>query len=107
MLTKGFRFRGRQSVVHVLKHGQHKKTPRFSARISDGARGQLAVVVSKKVSARAVTRNRIRRRIFAAARPIIEEPGFNKKVVIIVRKPDVEQENFENLQKEINALLSS
>jgi ribonuclease P protein component len=46
-----------------------------------------AVVVSKKVAKAAVTRNTIRRRLYAALRQIAEETGLTGVVIVVVKPP--------------------
>ncbi len=67
MLARHFRFRGLGSVRAAMNHGSTtraglftiKKLPRHNQPLP-----RAAVVVSRKVAKRAVTRNRIRRRMY-------------------------------------------
>jgi len=71
MISVAHRFHGYGSLKSVYKHGQTLRSSGLSLRF--GYRDprkpyRVAVVVSKKVSKSAVTRNRIRRRIYEIVR---------------------------------------
>lgn len=71
MLSKLHRFHGYGSLRSVYSYGKTVRGPLMSLRFSKNeGRGswRCAVVVAKKVSRSAVTRNRIRRRIYEAVR---------------------------------------
>ncbi len=71
MLAKDYRFHGRRSLAHVYRKGKTVRGSLFSVRYirrPNGCSYRCAVVVSKKVSKSAVTRNRIRRRIYELCR---------------------------------------
>ena len=80
MLGRTHRFHGHKALNGVYRHG---KTVRASAlslrysRLSSEKPYRVAIVVSRKVSKSAVTRNRIRRRIYAVVRECSDEidPG--------------------------------
>jgi len=71
MLGRAHRFHGYNSLNGVYRRGKTARAPMMSLRFA--GRGadkpyRVAVVVSRKVNKSAVTRNRIRRRIYAAVR---------------------------------------
>jgi len=71
MLGRGHRFHGYGSLRGVYKRGQNVRGSLVSLKFA--SRGpnrpyRVAVVVSRKVSKSAVTRNRIRRRIYEVVR---------------------------------------
>ena len=70
MIIKEYRFRTHASVRFVLRKGKplYSKTFKICHLPNRGANYRLAVVVSKKVSKKAVIRNRIRRRIYELLR---------------------------------------
>lgn len=93
MLRRAHRFHGYNSLNHVYRHG---KTARaggdFSTRYvlntkRDGYRA--AVVVSKKVHKSAVTRNRIRRRIFEQLRLLSDKIDQPYDMVVTVHSEHV------------------
>ncbi|MDB5184891.1 MAG: ribonuclease [Candidatus Saccharibacteria bacterium] len=71
MINRVHRFHGYGSLARVYRRSSAARgsgvSVRFAAR-SAGQPARAAVVVSKKVSKSAVTRNRIRRRIYEAVR---------------------------------------
>ena len=71
MIGAAHRFHGYGSLNGVYRRGQSVRGPMLSLKFM--GRGpnrpyRVAVVVSRKVSKSAVTRNRIRRRVYAAVR---------------------------------------
>lgn len=71
MIARKHRFHGYGSLRYVYKHGRTVRGPMSSLKFTLNKRRQeyrLAVVVSKKVHKSAVTRNRIRRRLYEAIR---------------------------------------
>ena len=71
MIAKQYRFRGQNDIRRVYRQGRVVRGPIMSIKFLPNRRQgnyRLAVVVSKKVHKSAVTRNRIRRRIYEAFR---------------------------------------
>lgn len=71
MLNRTNRFNGLNALNFVHKQGKVQRGGSFSVKYILNTRRstyRVAVVVSKKVSKSAVTRNRIRRRVFEVAR---------------------------------------
>lgn len=71
MIGRMFRFHGLNSLRFAYKQGKTARTELCSLKYAANPRREryrLAVVVSKKVSKSAVVRNRIRRRMYEAAR---------------------------------------
>lgn len=71
MIASRHRFHGHNSLRYVYQHGQTVRGPLTSLKYTRNERRKnyrLAVVVSKKVHKSAVTRNRIRRRLYEAVR---------------------------------------
>lgn len=70
MIARSHRFHGRGSLNYVYSKGRSVRGEFVSLRFAPSKKSdyRLAVVVSKKVSKSAVTRNRIRRRIYEIIR---------------------------------------
>lgn len=71
MISVAHRFHGHGSLRYVYQHGQTIRGPLTALKFIKNTKRQkyrLAVVVSKKVSKSAVTRNRIRRRLYEQVR---------------------------------------
>jgi ribonuclease P protein component len=78
-------------------------TPHFSLRVTPAESLSLIVSISKKVSKKAVIRNRIRRR----ARPILRELtlGFTPATYMVVVKPGAENVRGLELRNELALLI--
>lgn len=71
MIARSHRFHGYGSLRYVYQHGRTVRGPLTMLKYAPNDRRKtyrLAVVVSKKVHKSAVTRNRIRRRLYEAFR---------------------------------------
>ncbi len=71
MITRANRFHGHGSLKHLYANGKTVRAAGLSLRYNTNPKRdkyRAAVVVSKKVSKSAVTRNRIRRRIYENVR---------------------------------------
>jgi ribonuclease P protein component len=71
MLSRSHRFHGYGSLDYTYRHGQSVRGPISSVRYTANPKRKsyrVAVVVSKKVHKSAVTRNRIRRRVYEIVR---------------------------------------
>lgn len=70
MISSLHRFHGHNSLRNVYKHGKTVRTPNLSLKYTKRPAKpyRIAVVVSKKVHKSAVTRNRIRRRLYEICR---------------------------------------
>jgi ribonuclease P protein component len=89
MLPKNKRI-GRYAVGALQKEGKTLQTPNFSIRFlvaKEGVAGASAtVIVSKKVAASAVRRNRLRRRIYVALRDILPRIAQSAKIMVFAKK---------------------
>lgn len=71
MLARKYRFHGLGSVRAAMRHGLAVRDPFFTIRILKNPKreeSRAAVIISRKVAASAVARNRIRRRLFEILR---------------------------------------
>ena len=108
MISKQHRFHGRASLRYVYKNGKVVRGPWFSLRHAGNPRRETyraAVVVSKKISKSAVTRNRIRRRLYEALRE--QEAGISgaPDIVITVFNGSALDAPFQKLGAELAAQL--
>ena len=99
MITRKHRFHGHKSVSRVRGPSVH--TPLFSIRYAQNKRDnfRIAVVVSKKVSLKAVLRNRIRRRLFETIRQQGRFTGVSVDLVVYAKTDalaGVDQAELEN-----------
>jgi len=107
MIAQKFRFHGHASLKYVFSRGQQNRSKFFGVKWTTNPRRhrpRLAVVVSKKVFKSAVKRNRIRRRIYEIARPLLNDaPAID--VVISVFSAEVLDASHNELTIQLLPLL--
>lgn len=106
MLSSSYRLRRSADINRVYKQGSYCGAKNIYMRVRKTRLpvSRAAVVVSKKISKRAVVRNRIRRRISEILRlswPTIA-PGFD--IIVLVRS-DISQLKHSELQNEVSFVL--
>ncbi len=87
MINRSHRFHGHGSLRYVYQQGKTIRGPLMSIKYVENSRRdkyRLAVVVSKKVSKSAVTRNRIRRRLYECSRLVEESISSPFDIVMTV-----------------------
>lgn len=111
MIGRRHRFLGRGSLRRLFRQGRSITDPDGSLRLRWAPNprqpaSRLAVIVSKKISKRAVVRNRIRRRLFELWRPHL--PGLEPPVdlALIVQRVDLADRPAAELAKLNQQLLS-
>jgi ribonuclease P protein component len=85
MISRSNRFHGYNSLRYVYRHGQTVRGPVMATKFVINERRKIyriAVVVSKKVNKSAVTRNRIRRRLYETIRKY--EPQITRSYDIVI-----------------------
>jgi len=85
MLPKSARL-SREAFTKYFTSGRRFNNPELSIIYTPGTTLRGAAVVSKKVAKSAVTRNTLRRRLYATLRAVAAEAGVTG-VVIIIAKP--------------------
>jgi ribonuclease P protein component len=65
---------------------------------------RFGVVVSKKISKKAVNRNKIKRRLREIIRQAHIKPGLN---IIIIAKPEIIDKNYQDIKNELEDLFKS
>lgn len=106
MLPKNRRIE-RSLFSELLKTGRYANSAHFTVRFSPSydSQAKIAVSVSKKVSKLAVTRNTVRRRVYAALSPILHTlPSY---LFLIIAKPGAERVKGEELKIELKELFKS
>lgn len=104
MIRRANRFHGHHSVMKVRGSVAHGKVLSFRYAKNRGPNYRLAVVVSKKVASHAVTRNRIRRRIFELVRTQGRVNNTPLDLVIYVKTAEVAKLAHNELDSEIASL---
>jgi ribonuclease P protein component len=106
MIARGNRFHGYGSLRYVYQHGKTVRGPLTALKyVANPKRSdyRLAVVVSKKVHKSAVVRNRIRRRLYEAARRQQIQQGYD--LVLTVFQEGVGDMPAEELERLVKAQL--
>ena len=102
MISRGFRLRKATDFSKTYKFGKSYNNPGFYIKTLSGQGGvsRFAVVVPKKVSKRAVDRNRARRRIYEIIRLNLPKisPGYT---IIITVKSDLEATPPKSLESDL------
>lgn len=87
MISTKHRFHGHNSLKYVYQHGKTTRGPLTATKSVTNPRRKtyrMAVVVSKKISKSAVVRNRIRRRLYEAARLLEDRIVEPRDIVVTV-----------------------
>lgn len=109
MISRRHRFHGHGSIKYLFGHGQTIRTPMFGVRYVNNSRREnyrLAVIVSKKVAPKAVTRNKIRRRLFEAVRQSYESDLGSVDIAIFVYDARVAEIESSFLLEELEPVFS-
>ncbi len=108
MLGRMYRFHGHNGLSFVYKRGLTVRGDQCSIRTIENSKRpeyRVAVVVSKKVAKAAVTRNRIRRRIFEYVRRRSDGIAKPLDIVITVFASEMAEMPAAELEKTIEKLL--
>lgn len=108
MFSKSHRFHGYGSLKGVYARGQSVRGSVISLKYAkrDPTKAyRVAVVVSRKVSKSAVTRNRIRRRVYEQTRALSEAIPPGTDLVFLVYSDQVATMEAAKLQKSITELV--
>lgn len=107
MLAKKYRFHSRGGVKYVYQKGKTIRKAKMSLVFCNNAKGftRVAVVVSKKVSKTAVSRNRIRRRVYEVVRENMEFLPQKRDYIFVVYSTDVLRMSYNELVKLLGELV--
>ena len=108
MINQSHGFHGHGSLHYVYQQGKTVRGPLIATKYVENTRRtkyRLAVVVSKKVSKSAVTRNRIRRRLYEAVRTIEEPIASPYDMVMTVFHDKLADIPSDELQRMVRAQL--
>ncbi len=109
MLAKKFRFHKQNDVRRVYRDGKSARSKNISLKFlkqRDTSDSRVAVVVSKKIDKKAVTRNRIRRRVYEIIRKTWPSTHQGYDLVFTVHERSVATMKHEELETEIEKLLT-
>jgi ribonuclease P protein component len=107
-LPKIHRLRARKDFAQVFRKGIYARSDRLILRAISSplpAPSQLGVTISKKVSKKAVVRNRIKRFIKRAFRELLPTINPNWKIVVVVL-PTAKECQYEFFLRQLEQLLT-
>lgn len=110
MIGQKHRFHGHNSLNYVYSNGRTVRAQELAIRFADNPRRKdyrCAVVVSKKISKSAVTRNRIRRRIYEIIRQFEGQIQGTPDIVVTIYTDAVASMPADELQKTVQSLLKN
>ncbi len=102
MLPKNRRI-SRKLFKEIISQKKRFSSQNFSLQVASNDKARFAVSVSKKISKKAVVRNKIRRRVYSVIGEFMSEtkPGF----YLIIAKPGAQEIKGEKLRNELKKLL--
>jgi ribonuclease P protein component len=103
MLKKENRLTQKKDFDRVFKKGRGIKSNSLFLKILENNKEctRIGIIVSKKVSKKAVERNKIKRRIREIIRKIDFCKGFD---IILITYPNIKEKDFKGISEEINYL---
>ena len=107
MISRQHRFHGRASIRRLYAGGKSIRSSVLALRYTPTSRPggyRLGVVVSRKVSKSAVTRNRIRRRVYEHVRILSSQLSQPYDLLVTVYDPSVHDMPTDKLAREIDKL---
>jgi len=102
MLSKNKRI-PRKLFKPLLESRKYFNSEHFSLRVAPSEEVRVAVSVSKKISKKAVVRNKVRRRVYSAMRDIIF--SLHAGLYLVVAKHGSEKTGGRELENELKALV--
>ncbi len=108
MIGRNNRFHGRGGIQRLQRNGKSVRSGAFALRYESNPRRKayrLAVVVSRKVSKRAVVRNRIRRRLYENVRILSSNFTAPYDLVLVVYDEQIAAMPPEALKADVKKLV--
>jgi ribonuclease P protein component len=102
MLPKNNRLKKKKDFEKVFDHGKNIKGDAIYLKVlkTEEPFSRIGFIVSKKVSLKAVDRNKIKRRLRESAGKFLKTINDNMDIVIIA-SPKIKKNNFEEIKKDI------
>lgn len=102
MLPKINRLRKKKDFERVFKEGKNARSPVLYFKVLETKEpsSRIGFIVSKKISLKAVERNKIRRRLRESVRAALSTLKESWDIVIIA-SPRIKKSSFEEIRKEI------
>ena len=108
MLARRFRLVSPRDFALIYKTSRRRTSRYFLIRLARGRSPvtRLAVVVSTKVSKRAVVRNRLKRQVRAVARELLPNLPTGWDIIITVRQVVTDRSTWPIFREELRNLLT-
>lgn len=109
MLSHLNRFHGHGSLRYVYNHGARSRSANMGLHYSENpnrVHSRFAIVVSKKVHKSAVSRNRVRRRIYEIIRLNLDNMKSPCDYIVTIFNPEVLTLEQHELEKQLLNLLA-
>jgi ribonuclease P protein component len=105
-LPRTYRLRDKRLIAMLIKKGKRKSTSFFQVQMLPSFSNEMkvGVIVSKKISAKAVERHRIRRRILEAVRKVFSEYEGAPFLVLFFGNRRVLNADFTELKQSITQI---
>lgn len=107
MIAKNFRI-PRERIAYILDKGEEKLSKLFILRFSKNSESfpRFRTVISKKIAAKAVKRNRLRRQIYEAIRIGLKELKSKKALdIILIPKKKITESKYKDILSDIKNIL--
>jgi len=95
----------RELFKQLIESRKYNNSKHFLLRIASSERARIAVTVSKKVSKKAVIRNRIRRRVYSVFKKLILV--LKPNLYLVVAKIGSEKIKGKDLENELKLLVDN
>jgi ribonuclease P protein component len=110
MLAKKFHLSRKDNIKEIVTKGTELRSPYFIIKMCPAAQEptKFAIVVSAKISKKAVERNKLRRQIYEIIRLNLNEfsPSDPRKIVILTRTRTLNM-TYKTLETELKKLLTN
>jgi ribonuclease P protein component len=98
MLKKENRLKKQREFDEIFKKGKGLREESLFLKIIEKEPTKIGIVVSKKISKKAVERNKIKRQIREIARKQNFKKGFQ---MIIITYPSIKEKSFEDIENQL------
>ncbi|MEK7547544.1 MAG: ribonuclease P protein component [Patescibacteria group bacterium] len=108
MIAKNFRI-PRERIAYILNKGEEGSSRLFIIRFlkNNESFPRFRAVISKKISAKAVKRNHLRRQIYEAIRLGLKESQSKKLLdIILIPKKKITEFQYEDISADIKNILN-
>lgn len=107
MIAKKYRIE-REKISYILKKGKSYKSSLFIVRFKKNNKEnpRFAVIISKKISAKAVIRNKLKRQIYEAIRNKLKTTEIKENLdIILIPKKTTKNYEYQEIEKDMESIL--